>query len=116
MLPNRMQLNRTVEDQLKKLKNQTGITPNIAARIAFFRSIETNYVFHAGNNYKLDGSMVLDKHTWLGKTQMIVELLLKNKYPELSYRDLQLAWASHVENGISSIRNHKSATDILGNL
>ncbi|WP_146685594.1 DndE family protein, partial [Escherichia coli] len=30
MLPNRMALSRQTEDQLKKLKGYTGITPNIA--------------------------------------------------------------------------------------
>lgn len=36
MLPNRMVLSRQTEDQLKKLKGYTGITPNVAARLAFF--------------------------------------------------------------------------------
>ena len=40
MLPNRMQLNRQTEEQLKKLKAYTGITPNVAARLAFFRSLK----------------------------------------------------------------------------
>lgn len=35
MLPNRMVLSRQTEDQLKKLKGYTGITPNVAARLAF---------------------------------------------------------------------------------
>ena len=45
MLPNRMQLSKNTEEQLKKLKAQTGITPNISARIAFFRSIESGFTF-----------------------------------------------------------------------
>ena len=39
MLPNRMQLSRQTEEQLKRLKGYTGITPNIAARLAFFRAL-----------------------------------------------------------------------------
>ena len=42
MLPNRMQLSKNTEEQLKKLKAQTGITPNISARIAFFKSVENS--------------------------------------------------------------------------
>ncbi|MBW2858615.1 DndE family protein, partial [Escherichia coli] len=34
MLPNRMVLNRQTEEQLKRLKGYTGITPNVAARLA----------------------------------------------------------------------------------
>tara|TARA_R110000772_G_scaffold238520_1_gene350504 strand:- start:525 stop:875 length:351 start_codon:yes stop_codon:yes gene_type:complete len=116
MLPNRMQLNKVVEEQLKKLKANTGITPNVSARIAFFRSIESNYTFQPNIAYKLDGSLTLDKFTWLGKTQLVTELLLKKKYPELEGKDLQVAWASHVEHGISALRNHKALTQIVHEL
>lgn len=108
MLPNRMQLNKTVEEQLKKLRASTGITPNVSARIAFFRSIESEYTYQPNIACKLDGSLTLDKFTWLGKTQLVTELLLKQKYPKLEGKELQTAWASHVEHGIGSLRNHKS--------
>jgi len=113
MLPNRMQLNRTVEEQLKKLKANTGITPNVSARIAFFRSIESDYVYQKNIDYKLDGSLTLDKFTWLGKTQLVTELLLKTKYPKLEGKELQVAWASHVEHGVSALRNHKDLSNLI---
>jgi len=116
MLPNRMQLNRTVEEQLKKLKVHTGITPNVSARIAFFRSIESEYTYQPNIEYKLDGSLTLDKFTWLGKTQLVIELLLKQKYPELEGKELQVAWASHVEHGISALRNHKNVAELIDSL
>jgi DNA sulfur modification protein DndE len=112
MLPNRMQLNKTVEEQLKKLKASTGITPNVSARIAFFRSIESDYCYQPNVDYKLDGSLTLDKFTWLGKTQMVTELIVKQRYPKLDGKDLQIAWASHVEHGISSLRNFKNLSNI----
>lgn len=113
MLPNRMQLNRTVEEQLKKLKANTGITPNVSARIAFFRSIESDYTYQPNIEYKLDGSLTLDKFTWLGKTQLVTELLLKQKYPELDGKELQMAWASHVEYGAGALRNYKILSDFM---
>jgi DNA sulfur modification protein DndE len=116
MLPNRMQLNRTVEEQLKKLKANTGITPNVSARIAFFRSIESDYTYQPNIEYKLDGSLTLDKFTWLGKTQLVTELLLKKKYPEFEGKELQVAWASHVEHGISALRNHKNISDLVNEI
>lgn len=116
MLPNRMQLNRTVEEQLKKLKANTGITPNVSARIAFFRSIESDYTYQPNIEYKLDGSLTLDKFTWLGKTQLVTELLLKKRYPNLDGKALQAAWASHVEHGIGALRNHKNLTEIVHKL
>ena len=116
MLPNRMQLNKTVEEQLKKLKAHTGITPNVSARIAFFRSIESDYRYQPNVDYKLDGSLTLDKFTWLGKTQLVTELLLKQRYPKLEGKNLQIAWASHVEFGLSSLRNYKTSSEIVSSL
>ncbi|MGL0940870.1 DNA sulfur modification protein DndE [Vibrio vulnificus] len=107
MLPNRMNLTRTTEEQLKKLKGYTGITPNVSARIAFFRSIESDFRYQ-GQEAKLDGSLVLDKYTWLGETSDITELVLKMYYPELDAKEYQQAWAAHVEDGIASIRNHRT--------
>jgi len=112
MLPNRMQLSKTVEEQLKRLKSNTDITPNVSARIAFFRSVESGFTYVNDTEKKLDGSLVLDKITWLGETQLITEQVLKLKYPQLEGRELQAAWAAHVEDGIASIRNHRSLLNL----
>ncbi|MBB1307836.1 DNA sulfur modification protein DndE [Pseudoalteromonas sp. SR41-8] len=116
MLPQTMWLNKAVEEQLQTLKGKTGVTPNVAARIAFFRSIESGFVFNKEKDYKLSGSLKLDKFTWLGKTQMVTELLLKQRYPEYSDKELQTAWAAHVEDGVSAIRNHKSLNNLIGTI
>ncbi|WP_199483875.1 DNA sulfur modification protein DndE [Vibrio owensii] len=115
MLPNRMNLTRTTEEQLKKLKGYTGITPNVSARIAFFRSIESDFRYQ-GQEAKLDGSLVLDKYTWLGETSDVTELILKMYYPKLDTKECQQAWAAHVEDGIASIRNHRSLSDLSKSL
>lgn len=107
MLPNRMNLTKTTEEQLKKLKGHTGITPNVSARIAFFRSIESDFRY-TGQEVKLDGALVLDKFTWLGETSDVTELMLKMYYPDLDSKQHQQAWAAHVEDGIAAIRNHRS--------
>lgn len=112
MLPNRMNLNRTTEEQLKKLKQFTGIAPNVSSRIAFYRSIESNFRYSAESAKKLDGSLVLDKVTWLGDTQLVTELTLKLTYPELDEKEKMVAWAAHVEDGIASLRNHKDLTSL----
>ncbi|MCG7532638.1 DNA sulfur modification protein DndE [Psychrobium sp. MM17-31] len=116
MLPNRMQLSRTVEEQLKKLKGYTGVTPNISARIAFFRSIESDFRYQPEADYNINGNLTLDKITWLGRTQDVTELLLKHNYPELDGKQLQQAWAAHVEHGIASLRNTKNLMNFLGRL
>lgn len=114
MLPNRMQLSRKTEEQLKKLKGYTGITPNIAARLAFFRSIESEFRYNAEINCsKLDGLLVMDKITWLGETLQTTELVLKMLYPQLEHKAIIKAWAAHVEDGIAALRNYKSLRELL---
>ncbi|KAF7781833.1 hypothetical protein PRUB_b1173 [Pseudoalteromonas rubra] len=112
MLPQTMWLKKSVEEQLQALKANTGITPNVAARIAFFRSVESGFMFDNTTEYKLSGSLKLDKFTWLGKTQQVTELLLKQRYPEYSDKELQMAWAAHVENGTPSIRTINKLNDL----
>lgn len=117
MLPNRMQLSRQTEENLKKLKAYTGITPNIAARLAFFRSVESNFRYiidHEKN--KLDGSLILDKITWLGETLQATELVITMLYPDLDKKQYIKAWAAHVEDGISSLRNYRSLKDLSNNI
>ncbi|MGL5251392.1 MAG: DNA sulfur modification protein DndE [Enterovibrio sp.] len=111
MLPARMSLTRSTEEQLKKLKGYTGITPNVSARIGFFRSIESDFRYR-GQPAKLDGTLVLDKYTWLGETSFITELVLKMYYPDLDTKEYQQAWAAHVEDGIASLRNYRQLVQL----
>jgi len=111
MLPNRMQLTSQTEEQLKRLKGFTGVTPNIAARLAFFRSIESGFRYK-NDERKLDGSLVLDKITWLGETTLVTELLLKINYPDLDQKEITKAWAAHVEDGVATLRNRRSLKEL----
>ena len=103
-----MYLNKETEEQLKKLKQFTGITPNVSSRIAFYRSIESNFRYSAETAKKLDGSLSLSKTIWLGDTQLVTELTLKLTYPDLDEKGKMAAWAAHVEDGSASLRNHKN--------
>lgn len=117
MLPNRMQLSRQTEDNLKKLRGFTGITPNVAARIAFFRSVESEFRFSPHREeIKLDGTLVLDKITWLGETLQTTELMLKMLYPNLDQKTMIKAWAAHVEDGIAALRNYRNLLDLSRNI
>lgn len=114
MLPNRMQLSRQTEEQLKKLKGYTGITPNVAARLAFFRSVESEFRYSLEqDSKKLDGSLVLDKITWLGETLQTTELVLKMLYPQLEQKILIKAWAAHIEDGVAGLRNYRGLKDFV---
>lgn len=112
MLPNRMQLSRQTEEQLKRLKAYTGITPNVAARLAFFRSVESEFRYSSDrDSKKLDGSLVLDKITWLGETLQATEFVLKMLYPHVEQKELVKIWAAHVEDGVAGLRNYRNLKD-----
>nr|WP_113868849.1 DNA sulfur modification protein DndE [Brenneria salicis]NMN93035.1 DNA sulfur modification protein DndE [Brenneria salicis ATCC 15712 = DSM 30166]RBP58896.1 DNA sulfur modification protein DndE [Brenneria salicis ATCC 15712 = DSM 30166]RLM29413.1 DNA sulfur modification protein DndE [Brenneria salicis ATCC 15712 = DSM 30166] len=114
MLPNRMVLSRQTEEQLKRLKGYTGLTPNVAARLAFFRSVESQFRYSTDrDSKKLDGSLVLDKITWLGETLQATELVLKMLYPQLEQKMIIKAWAAHVEDGIAGLRNYRTLLSIV---
>jgi len=112
-----MQLSRQTEEQLKKLKGYTGLTPNIAARLAFFRSLESQFRYtNEHENKKLDGSLVLDKITWLGETLQVTELVITMLYPKADKKEYIKIWAAHVEDGLSTLRNHRSLKDLSNNI
>jgi DNA sulfur modification protein DndE len=57
----------------------------------------------------------LDKYTWLGDYVDVVEMLLKQKYPNLEAKDYYKAWGSHVDDGSLLIESDKSLTNVIKN-
>ncbi len=104
MLPNRLNLYKATEDQLKAFKQQTGITPNVAARVAFAVSLDKGYI-HTDDGTRPDGTLNLDRSTWFGEYITLYEALLVALYPEASSEKLERAWARHVEAGLPDLRN-----------
>lgn len=115
MLPPKIKLKKQTEEHLKKLKGYTGVPINVLARIAFFRSLESGYVF-SGDAIDLGGVLDLNKSVWLGDLELAVETLLRKYYPAFSSKQLELAWASHVEDGIASLRTFKSVKELSAGL
>lgn len=107
-----IRLPRETDELLRKLKVKTRVSPNVVSRIAFFKSVESGYRYH-GEDLKLDGSLTLDKVTWLGELALAVEATLKLLYPELDDKQLLKAWASHVKDGAKAFRMAKSLTDFI---
>lgn len=114
-LPNELRVTKQTEDQLRRLKQYTGLNNNVIARIGFMRSMEKGFTYRE-NSVQLDGPLVLPKQTWLGDTGQVTELLLKQKYPDFNAQQLLKAWAAHVEDGIASIRNLRSIGDFAAAL
>ena len=97
MLPQKMKISDRAFTSLRRLQNNTGLTVNIGARLAFFSSIERGHTWK-GEEIELK-QRELDKYTWLGDHVNLVEMLLKQKYPNLDEKGYYKAWASHIDDG-----------------
>lgn len=114
MLPNRLNLYKTTEDELKRLKQHTGLTPNVAARLAFAISLREGYMFDLNaERSQPDGTLNLDKITWFGEHLGLYELLLKRTYPSLEGKDLERAWAAHVESGTAKLKGRGRIQELV---
>lgn len=111
MLPNKMRISDKAFTSLKRLQNNTGLTVNIGARIAFFTSLERGYTYQ-GEEIELK-QRELDKSTWLGEHGAIVELLLKQKYPNLGKQEYYKAWGSHVDDGSTIIESKRDLLSLI---
>lgn len=111
MLPQKMKISDKAFNSLRRLQSNTGLTVNIGARLAFFASIERGFTW--------DGSPIeltqreLDKYTWLGDYGDLVEMLLKQKYPNLEAKDYYKAWGSHVDDGALVMETKQNISDLL---
>ncbi len=110
MLPQKMKISDRAFNSLRRLQNNTGLTINISARLAFFTSIERGHSWD-GEDIELK-QRELDKYTWLGDHINLVEMLLKQKYPSLEEKDYYKAWASHIDDGSLILESKQSIIDI----
>ncbi len=99
MLPNRIAISATTEEQLKRVKARTGKQPNIAVREAFYNAIEEGVLINNTDSF-IPGSMSMDKKTWLGETEKITEAIINQLYFRLSPEEKARAWALTVERGL----------------
>ncbi|MCD1652050.1 DndE family protein [Halomonas meridiana] len=102
MLPDRkIALTRKSEDRFKRIKQSTGQSVNQQANEKYFSSLENGYKVNLIQIDKPDmGDIKLEKATWLGECQKIVELTLKDLYPTATNEEAALLWALHVESQV----------------
>ncbi len=110
MLPQKMKISDKAFNSLRRLQNNTGLTVNIGARLAFFASIERGFTWD-GKDIELK-QRELDKYTWLGDHVDLVEMLLRQKYPSLEVKDYYKAWGSHVDDGALVIETKSNLFDL----
>jgi DNA sulfur modification protein DndE len=111
MLPHKMKISEQAFNSLRRLQTNTGLTINVSARLAFFSSIERGYIY---SNEEVElKHRELDKYTWLGNYSDLVEMLLKQKYPDLDKQGYYRAWASHVDDGALMIEAKSSLSELI---
>ncbi len=113
MLPNKMKISENATNSLRRLQNNSGLTANIGARIAFFTSFERGFRFDPETDSVEHTGRELDKHTWLGEYAVVTELLLTEAYPNFSKAQLHDAWTAHIDNGIKQIEGKSKLSSIL---
>ena len=114
MLPHKMKISDKAFNSLRRLNINTGITVNVGARLAFLASMERGYTWD-GSDIELR-QRELDKYTWLGDYGDLVEMLLKQKYPDLEEKEYYKAWASHVDDGALVIETNNSLPSLVQRL
>lgn len=113
MLPNKMRISKKATKSLMRLQNNTGLTPNIGARLAFFSSIEKGYRFNPKTDQIEHNGRELDKHTWLGDYATLAEILLKQNYPSCTKKELYAAWAGHVDYGSRELESKQQLASLI---
>ena len=113
MLPNKMKISESATNSLRRLQNNTGLTANIGARLAFFTSFERGFRFDPTTDTVEHNGRELDKHTWLGDHGVITEQLLKDAYPGFTRPQVHDAWVAHVDDGSSIIQGKNTLESIV---
>lgn len=111
MLPKRMHISKTATETLRILKGRTGLTPNIACRIALVKSLEEG---KAGGLRKVDvtGSE-FNAPTLFGDQAAVFEALLKQVHGAMDQKHVAQVISSHIDHGLEKIRRARSVGELL---
>ncbi len=63
------------------------------------KSIEADFVYNKSQQVQLKGTLSWINHH-AGRTLLATELLLKQRYPSFTDKELLTSWASHIQAGI----------------
>jgi Domain of unknown function (DUF1832). len=114
MLPNRIHTSKTARDQLHLIKQRTGVTPNLIARLAIARSIEQRF------DYKTTepdaNGLEFNISTLLGEQALLYERLLVELHGTEDVAELSRALVSHLDNGLGCFKGIRDINDLLARL
>lgn len=110
MFPNRIRISKGASDQLKLIKQRTGLTPNILCRIAIMLSLRRDCL-NKKSNAKLDG-LEFNLSTLFGEHAALYECLLRQAYGELTQKEAEVLLASHADDGVMVLKAARSLSEL----
>ena len=99
MLPNRIHTSKSAQDLMSLLKQRTGVTPNLIARLAIAKSIESGFDYRTVSPDN-DGQE-LNMSVLFGDLASYYEHLLIESHGIHEASDISKALIAHVDNGLS---------------
>lgn len=111
MLPDRIHTSKSAQNQLSLIKQKTGITPNIIARLAIAYSIEDRFE-HANLELDTEGQE-FNLSTLLGELVPYYHHLLVELHNTTESKELGSALSAHIEHGLSKFKSLRSLDDLI---
>jgi len=111
MFPNRIRISKGASDQLKLIKQRTGLTPNILCRMAIMLSLRRDCLSKK-NSAKLDG-LEFNLSTLFGEHVALYECLLRHSYGEPSQKEAEAILAAHVDDGVMVLKAARSLSELI---
>lgn len=112
MLPNRVKLSKSATDRLRNIKIQTGVTPNIIARIAIMLSLNDGSSLKNTTASDTDGQE-LNKSVLFGDHVDVYDALITQYIHNHSIdQPIQKTVSSLIEAGVHKMGHIKNLTDL----
>ncbi len=110
MFPNRIKISKGASDQLKLIKQRTGVTPNVLCRMAIILSLQRAGL-NKKNHAKLDG-LEFNLITLFGEQTALYECLVRQTYGDLNQKEAEMILAAHVDDGIMILKAARALSDL----
>ena len=112
MLPNRVKFSKTVTDKLRYMKANTGLTPNILARLAIVSALKDSSSLQNVGVSDYDGQE-LNKSVLFGDHAPVYEVMIKQFIHDNNIdQPMQQIISSLVEVGVHKIGHVKNLSDL----
>lgn len=111
MLPKRMHITKSATETLKMFKGRTGVTPNVACRLALMVSLEEGKL---GGAKKVDvAGSEFNAATLFGEHATVIEALLRQVHGNLDAKHAATVISSHIDHGLERLRRARSIEELL---